>query len=147
MKAQADSSSRGQKNFICREEKRKAACGHVGGPGSQWSCGSGWKLGFYSLFYCPRAEMSLRCKQKFPWKKCLLGQLSPSGMSCSPSFNLPLSMITLTAGRDRDKEDYSVTTSCLQGEVKGPTASGLTKRGVNEETMTVGHTHLHQGHL
>jgi hypothetical protein len=37
-------------------------------------------LGFYSLFYCLRAEMSLRCKQKFPGKeKCLRGQLSPFG--------------------------------------------------------------------
>jgi hypothetical protein len=32
MKAQADSSSRGQKDFICREEKRKAAWGHAVGP-------------------------------------------------------------------------------------------------------------------
>jgi hypothetical protein len=31
MKAQADSSSRSQKDFICREEKRKAAWGHAGG--------------------------------------------------------------------------------------------------------------------
>jgi hypothetical protein len=35
MKAQADSSSRGWKDFICREEKRKAAWGHAGGT---------WKL-------------------------------------------------------------------------------------------------------
>jgi hypothetical protein len=27
MKAQGDSSSRGWKDFICREEKRKASCG------------------------------------------------------------------------------------------------------------------------
>jgi hypothetical protein len=84
MKTQVDSRSRDQKNFICRKEKRKAAWGHAGGPRNQWSCGSGWKLGFYSLFYCPRAEMSLRCKQKFSGKeKCILGQLSPFGTSCS----------------------------------------------------------------
>jgi hypothetical protein len=45
MKAQADSSSRGQKDFICREEKRKTAwwgkqgdpetCGPVG-QGGDW---------------------------------------------------------------------------------------------------------------
>jgi hypothetical protein len=34
MKAQADSSSRGWKDFICTEEKRKAAWGHAGGPGN-----------------------------------------------------------------------------------------------------------------
>jgi hypothetical protein len=32
MKAQAYSSSRGQKDFICREEKRKAAWVHAWGP-------------------------------------------------------------------------------------------------------------------
>jgi hypothetical protein len=32
MKEQADPSSRGQKDFICREEKRKAAWEHAGGP-------------------------------------------------------------------------------------------------------------------
>jgi hypothetical protein len=31
MKAQTDSSSRGQKDFICREEKRKAAWRHAAG--------------------------------------------------------------------------------------------------------------------
>jgi hypothetical protein len=29
MKAEADASSRGQKGFICREEKRKATWGHA----------------------------------------------------------------------------------------------------------------------
>jgi hypothetical protein len=41
MKAEADSSSRGQKDFICREEKRKAAWGHAAGPRNWWSLGSG----------------------------------------------------------------------------------------------------------
>jgi hypothetical protein len=35
MKAQADYSSRGQKDFICRKEKKKAA----GGPRNWWSLG------------------------------------------------------------------------------------------------------------
>jgi hypothetical protein len=84
MKAQEDSSSRGQKYFICREEKRKAAWGHAGGPRNPWFCGSGWKLGFYRLFLCClRAEMLLRSPGK---EKCLLGQLSPFRTSCSPSF-------------------------------------------------------------
>jgi hypothetical protein len=48
----------------------------------------GLGIGFYSLFdYCMRAEMSLRCRQKFPGKeKCLLSQISPLGTSYSPSF-------------------------------------------------------------
>jgi hypothetical protein len=57
--------------------------------------------------------MSLSCKQTFPGKKkCLLGQLSHFGTSCSSSFKSPLSMIALTAVRDRDDEAYSVYTSC-----------------------------------
>jgi hypothetical protein len=85
--ARADSSSRCWKDLICREEKRKAAWRHAWGPRNWWACGSGWKLGFYSFFYCLRVEMSLRCTQKFPGKKkCLLRQLSPFGTSCSLSF-------------------------------------------------------------
>jgi hypothetical protein len=47
---------------------------NAGGPGNQWSCGSGWGVGFYSLFlHCLRAEMPFRCKQAFPREeKCLL---------------------------------------------------------------------------
>jgi hypothetical protein len=48
-KAEVDYSNRGQNNFICREEKRKAAWGHAVGLRNWWSHGSGWKLGFYSL--------------------------------------------------------------------------------------------------
>jgi hypothetical protein len=85
VKAQVYSSSRGQKDFICREEKRKAACDHVRRPGNRWSCGLGWKLSFYSLFHCPRVEMSLRYKEKFSGKeKCLFGPLSPCSMSFIP---------------------------------------------------------------
>jgi hypothetical protein len=39
MKAQADSSSRGRKDFICREEKRKTVWEHAEGPGNWWSHG------------------------------------------------------------------------------------------------------------
>jgi hypothetical protein len=56
-------------------------------------------------------------------------------------------VITLIAVRDRDNEVYLVTASCWQGATKGPGASGLTTRGVIEETMTASHFHLHQGHL
>jgi hypothetical protein len=102
---EADLSSRGQKDFICREEKRKAAWGHAVGPGNWWFHGSGWKLGFIAFFlYCPKMEISLRCKQTFSGKeKCLLGSLP---------FKSPLSMIALTAIRDRDNEVYSVITYC-----------------------------------
>jgi hypothetical protein len=33
-KAEVDSSSRGEKDSICREEKTKAAWGHAAGPGN-----------------------------------------------------------------------------------------------------------------
>jgi hypothetical protein len=50
-------------------------------------------------------EMSLRCRQKFPGKeKCLLGQLSHFGSSCSPPFKSSLSKIALIAVRDKDKK-------------------------------------------
>jgi hypothetical protein len=48
MKAQADSSSRGQKDLICREEKRKTAW--RGMQGKLVVCGSGWRLGFIAFF-------------------------------------------------------------------------------------------------
>jgi hypothetical protein len=102
-------------------------------------------IGFYSLFECClRAEMSLRCRQKFPGKeRCLLDHLSPSGTSWSPSSNSHLSIVTLTAVRDRDNKVYSVTASCWQGAMKGPAASGLTTRGVVKGTMIVSCFHLH----
>jgi hypothetical protein len=37
-------------DFICREEKMKAAWGHAAGHGNLWSHWSGWKLDFYSCF-------------------------------------------------------------------------------------------------
>jgi hypothetical protein len=75
IETKANSSSRGQKDFICREEKEKAAWEHASGPRNPWSCGSGWKLGFIAFFFlnCPKAEISLWCKQMFPGKKCLPG--------------------------------------------------------------------------
>jgi hypothetical protein len=54
MKAQANSSSRDSKDFICREEKRKTAWwGMQGGPRNWWSHRSGWGLSFkVFLAYC-----------------------------------------------------------------------------------------------
>jgi hypothetical protein len=56
MKARADSSSKGWKDFICGEERGKAAWGKARGPGNLWFCGLGWKLGFYSIFVLPGAR-------------------------------------------------------------------------------------------
>jgi hypothetical protein len=87
MKAQADSSSRGWKDYICREEKRKAVWGPAGGPGNQWSPGSSWKLGFHCPFFVLPEGSYVSQVQTFPGKdKCLLGQLSLFGTFCSPSF-------------------------------------------------------------
>jgi hypothetical protein len=49
LKAEVNSSSRGQKDF-CREEKREAAWGYAVGPRNWWSHGSGWILGFIAFF-------------------------------------------------------------------------------------------------
>jgi hypothetical protein len=90
MKAQTYSSSRGWKDFICREEKGKAAWGHAGGPETGGPVGEVGNWVFIAFFYCLRVEMSLRGKQKFPGKKkCLLGQLSPFENDNSPSTVRP----------------------------------------------------------
>jgi hypothetical protein len=84
MKAEVDSSSRGQKGFIFREEKRKVAWGHAVGPKTCDPLGQVRNWVFIAIFL---ALGSLRCKQKFPRKeKCFLGQLSPFGTSCTLSF-------------------------------------------------------------
>jgi hypothetical protein len=91
MKAQVDSSSRGLKDFICREEKRKTAwLGMQGDPETSDPLGQVKDWVFLAFLHCLRAEMSLQCRQKFPRKKrCLLDHLSPFGTACSLSFNPP----------------------------------------------------------
>jgi hypothetical protein len=122
MKAQADSSSRGQKDLICREEKRKAAWGHAGGPRNQWSHGSGWKLFFIPSFVFPKG----RDVAPVFWE----GEVSPWPIIIFwDLLQVSLSMITLTAFRDRDDKAYSVTASCWQWVMKELTASGLTMTG------------------
>jgi hypothetical protein len=89
MKAQADSNSRGWKDFICREEKRKIAYWRMQGDRKPVIPWVRLGIGFYSLFlHCLGAEMSLRCRQRFPGKeRHLLDHFSPFGTSCSPSFS------------------------------------------------------------
>jgi hypothetical protein len=68
-KSKADLSSKGQKDFICREENGKATWDHAAGPGNWWSAESGWKLGF--IAFCVARGW------RFWWtmwkEKCLLG--------------------------------------------------------------------------
>jgi hypothetical protein len=73
VEAEVDSSSRGQKDFICEGEKSKAAWRHTAGPRNLWSCGQVGNWVFIAFSYFPRAEMSLRCKQSVSWE----GELSP----------------------------------------------------------------------
>jgi hypothetical protein len=89
IKAPADSSS-SRKDSICREEKRKTAWGACKGTRKLVITWVGLGIVFYSLFeYFLRAEMSLKCRQKFPRKeKCLLDHLSPFRASCSLSFTI-----------------------------------------------------------
>jgi hypothetical protein len=73
--------------FVERREKLHG--GMQGDPESGGPVGHVGNWVFIAFLYCLRAEMSLRYKQKFPGKeKCLLGQLSPFGTSCSPSFTM-----------------------------------------------------------
>jgi hypothetical protein len=88
MKTQADSSSRDQKDFICREKKRKAAWVHAGPPETGGPMGQVGNWVFIAFLYCPRVEMSLRSPGK---EKALLGQLSLFVTSCSHPSSPPLS--------------------------------------------------------
>jgi hypothetical protein len=73
MKSQADSSSRGQRDIICREKKRKVAWGNAGGPRNRWSHGSGWRLGFYSLVVLPQSGDVSQVQKDVSWE----GEVSP----------------------------------------------------------------------
>jgi hypothetical protein len=59
MKVQVDSIRRGWKDFICREEMRKAVWSHSGGLGNQWPHGSGWKLSFTDVFCIAQGQRCL----------------------------------------------------------------------------------------
>jgi 5-methylcytosine-specific restriction endonuclease McrA len=51
MKAQTDSNSRGRKDFICREEKRKTAYWEMQGDLETWDhLGQGEEWGFIAFF-------------------------------------------------------------------------------------------------
>jgi hypothetical protein len=89
MKAQADSNSRGWKDFICREEKRKTAYWRIqGDPDTGDPVGQGEEWGFIAYLHCLMVEMTFRCKWAFPREeKCLLDHLLPFGTFCSLSFS------------------------------------------------------------
>jgi hypothetical protein len=63
-KAEVNWSSRVQKGFICREEKRLHG-GMKGDLETGGPVGQVWKLGYYSHFlYCPRVERSLGSSER-----------------------------------------------------------------------------------
>jgi hypothetical protein len=71
------------------------------------------EIGFYSLFVLPKGRDVSQVQTDISWER----EVSPwpiitFGTSCSPSFKSPLSMIALTAIRDRDYEVHSMTASC-----------------------------------
>jgi hypothetical protein len=71
----------------------------VGGRG--W-----WGVGFIAFLHCLMAKMPFRCKGAFPREeKCLLDLLRSV-------LQVPLSVTTLNAVRDRDNKVCSVTASC-----------------------------------
>jgi hypothetical protein len=88
MKAQVDTNSRGWKDFICREEKRKIAYwGMQGYPETSDPVGQGGEWGFIAFLCFLRVEMPFRCRQAFSReKRCLLDHLPPFETSCSLSF-------------------------------------------------------------
>jgi hypothetical protein len=112
MKAQADSNSRGRKDFICREfswrkEKRKTAYWRVqGDPETSDPVGQGGEWGFIAYLHC---LMPFRCKRAFPREKCLLDHLSPFGTSHSPSFSPSLAQTQRTCVQRLSPENKGVS--------------------------------------
>jgi hypothetical protein len=99
MKAQADSNSRGQKDFICREEKDcilESFCiletSDPMGQGGEW--------GFIAFLHCLMVEMSFRCKGR-----------SVSLTSCGLSFNLSCQQY-MEVDNHREKQTIFLVT-CL----------------------------------
>jgi hypothetical protein len=81
-----------------------------------------------------------------PWLIDTFWEYADLTQSTSP-FKSALSVIVLTAVRNRDDEVYLMTASCWKQVTKGPAASGLTTRRVIEGTTIVSYFHLHKGHL
>jgi hypothetical protein len=107
--------------------------------------------GFYSLFFIAWGRRCLSdANRHFLGRRSFslttYRLLGPPAVRPSV-LHSPLSMVTLTAVRDKDEEVCSVTASCWQGAMKGPAASGLTTRGVVKGTRVVGHFYRHQRHL
>jgi hypothetical protein len=134
-----------------RREEKDCILENAGGPGNRWSRGLGWGLGFIAFFCIAWRQRCLSGADRG-----FLGRRDVSLITYHllgpPAvhplvLHSPISMVTLTAVRDRDNEVYSVTASCWQGVMEGPTASGLTMRGVVKGSTTVGCFHFHQRHL
>jgi hypothetical protein len=105
------------------------------------------EIGFYSLFVLPRGGDVSQVQTNVSWEgEVSLWAVVTFWDLLQSVFQVPFSVITLTAVRDRDKV-CSVTASCRQGAMKGPTASRLTTSGVIEGIMVVGRFYLHQRHL
>jgi hypothetical protein len=74
MKAQADSNSRGQKDFICREEKRKPAYWRMQGyPETNDPMGQGGEWGFIAFFPLPGGRDVSQVQTEVSWD----GEVSP----------------------------------------------------------------------
>jgi hypothetical protein len=75
MKAQVDSSSRGQKGFICREEKRKTTWWRMQGDPESGGPVVRVGIGFYCLFICvlPEGRDAFQMQIGISWE----GQVSP----------------------------------------------------------------------
>jgi hypothetical protein len=69
MKAQVDSNSRGQKDFICREEKRKTAYWRMqGDPETGDPLGQCWGLGFIAFFALPGGRDVSQVQTEVSWE-------------------------------------------------------------------------------
>jgi hypothetical protein len=105
-------------------EKRRERL-HIGecrGTGNWWSSGSGWGLGFIAFFCIAWVRDVSQVQTEVFWEgEVSPWSLSPFGTSWSPSFrpSFPLSIVALTAVRDREDKVYSVTASWGQGWWRG----------------------------
>jgi hypothetical protein len=87
MKEQADSSSRVGKILFVIKKRERLHSGEFSGTRKLVVHGLGLGLGFIDFLHCLRAEMSLRCRQRFTEREsCLLDHLTLFGTSCTLSF-------------------------------------------------------------
>jgi hypothetical protein len=76
---------RSKRLYLYRREEKDCIVGNAGGPRNWWSRGSGWGLGFHSLFSLPEGRDVSQVQTEVSWEgevsSCVLNHLSFFGTS------------------------------------------------------------------